>query len=61
MIMDVIKRSKDTGTCFRLIAGHELKKHKVIQIAVPQLYENNSGYAVFLCEVEESEEMTDGN
>ncbi len=60
MIMDVIKRSKDTGTYFRLIAGSELKKCKVIQIVLPHVYENKSGYAVFLCEVE-SEEMTDGN
>ena len=55
--MKVIKRSKETGTRFKLISGKELYLNKIIQIVVPQVYENKGGYAVYLCEVEkESEE-----
>ena len=53
--MNVIKRSQDTGTRFRLISGKELRDYKIVQIVVPQIYENKSGYAVFLCEVESEE------
>jgi hypothetical protein len=50
--MDAIKRLKDTGTHFELVSGKELPNKKIVQIVTPQIYENKSGYAVFLCEVE---------
>lgn len=55
--MKVIKRTKKTGTYFKLIAGDDLWKFNIVQIVTPHVYENRFDYPVYLCEVEkESEE-----
>ncbi len=60
--MKVIRRTKETGTCFKLIDGKFLPKYKIVQIITPQIYNNEHGYGVFLCEIEkESEEEQHGN
>ena len=37
---------------FELVSGLELPRKKIVQIWPDQVYENEAGYAVFLCEVE---------
>lgn len=54
--MDAIKRLKDSGTHFELVSGKALPEKKIVQIVIPQIYDNKSGYAVFLCEVERESE-----
>ena len=60
--MKVVKRTKETGTCFRLINGKDLSKYKIVQIIVPHIYENANGHGVFVCEIEkESEDEQNGD
>lgn len=37
---------------FELVSGATLPRKKIVQIWPEQIYENEAGYAVFLCEVE---------
>lgn len=37
---------------FELVSGADLPRKKIVQIWPEQVYENDAGYAVFLCEVE---------
>ena len=54
--MDAIKPVMTKGSHFDLISGADLKNTDIVQIIVPQAYENNAGYAVFLCEVRDNTE-----
>ena len=53
--MDTIKPVMQKGSHFDLVNGKDLPNKDIVQIIVPQLYENSKGYAVFLCEVRDEQ------
>lgn len=54
--MRAMKKEWYTGSHFELVSGFSLPEKRIIQIWPEKVCDNEAGYAVFLCEVQDEKE-----